>query len=186
MQLKHMCCIYGLYWLWFQRDLLAWVLLYNMPVQTPLNVYESCGAESLCYWADGWRLESFSSGSGEVEIADRWVMTALQKAIHSAVAGRSWPWYTTLCSRLLLPCHDPVVTCKEWKVQSIVTLHADECLVKEQYFPCSRTLWEIFQCQFQKRISRLYWFVWLINVAIIQCVVYLRAQVSWTIVIVLL
>lgn len=70
-----------------------------MPVQTPLNVYESCGAESLCYWADGWRLESFSSGSGEVEIADRWVMTALQKAIYSAVAGRSWPWYTTLCSR---------------------------------------------------------------------------------------
>lgn len=103
MQLKHMCCIYGLYWLWFQRDLLARVLLYNMPVQTPLNVYESCGAESLCYWADGWRLESFSSGSGKVEIADRWVMTALQKAIYSAVAGRSWPWYTTLCSRLLFP-----------------------------------------------------------------------------------
>lgn len=74
-----------------------------MPVQTPLNVYESCGAESLYYWADGWRLESFSSGSGEVEIADRWVMTALQKAIYSAVAGRSWPWYTTLCSRLLFP-----------------------------------------------------------------------------------
>lgn len=22
-----------------------------------LDVYESCGAESLCYWADGWRLE---------------------------------------------------------------------------------------------------------------------------------
>lgn len=88
---------------WFQLGLLAWVLLYDMPVQTPLNVYESFGAESLCYWADGWRLESFSPGSGKAEIADRWVMTPLQKAIYSAAAGRRWPWYTSLCSRLLFP-----------------------------------------------------------------------------------
>lgn len=90
-------------WFWFQYEILARLFISNMPVQTTHNVYESCGAESLCYWADGWRLKSFSSGSRQVEIAHRWVMTALHKAIYSAVAGRSWPWYTTLRSCLLFP-----------------------------------------------------------------------------------
>lgn len=104
MRLKHIFK-HKLCWFWIQCG----VFLYNMPMQTPLNVCESCGAEkNLCYWADGWRLESFSSGGSKVNIADRWVMTALQKAIYSAVAGRSWPGYTALCSCLL--CHAVILS----------------------------------------------------------------------------
>lgn len=98
------------------------------PCRHPWMCMRAMEQKAFCYWADGWRLKSFSSGSGEVEIADTWVMTALQKAISSVVAGRSWLWCTTLCSPLTLPGRDPVVTCKERKVQSIVTLYADECL----------------------------------------------------------
>lgn len=131
-----------------------------MPVQTPLDVFESCGAESLYYWADWWRLESFSLGGSKVKIADRWVMTALRKAIYSSVAGRSWP---TLCSCLLFPTVILSRLAKREKSKALFPCNADTCLVKEQYFSSSRRFREIFHCQIQSCWLFFLYFVFVVS-----------------------